>query len=262
MTPGERELPKRYPDVMKIAGGKRSWFGVDLREEGSSGRNWSNFYATLGEFLTSTYALAGFTVLVLLVAAYLMLLEPLLGGDSARKENLKALRLRQAALAQEKEILFQEAAELAGLEAQSPGWAELLEALVQKLPEGVWLSRVSLEEDKSSKSRKSGAQAEVKDTRLLMLVEGRVDARRFPSALEPVSKMIKDLKADPRFGSVVPNLELASTQASKEDPSMVSFELRGIWSPEAWKGKPQDRVRQLLSRATSPGNAPSGGKLP
>lgn len=249
---------------MKASGGKRTWFGVDLREGGSPGSSWSGLYPSLAEILTSVYVLAGLAVIVVLAAGYLMILEPLLGSDSAQVEQLKALRIRQAALAQEKEILLQEAAELAGLEAQSPGWAGLLEALAEKVPEGVWLSRVSLEEDKKSKARKStgGAQSELKESRLLMLVEGRVEARRYPSALEPVSQLIRELKEDPRFGSVVSSLELASTQASKDDPFLVSFELRGIWSPEAWKGKPQERVRQILSEAALPKGGPTGGKTP
>lgn len=249
---------------MKVTGGSKTWFKVDLREGGSKASSFSGFYTAFGELVTSGYALAGLAAVVLGAAGYLMILQPLLGSDSAQREHLKALRLRQAALTQEKEILLQEAAELAGLEAQSPGWAGLLEALAEKVPEGVWLSRVSLEEDKSSKSRKSagGAQAELKDSKLLMVVEGKVEARRFPSALEPVSRMIRELKVDPRFGPVLSNLELASTQASKEDPFLVGFELRGIWSPELWKGKPQERLRQLLSGKLSPGGAPQGGKTP
>lgn len=249
---------------MKASGGNRIWFRVDLKEGGSSGRSWAGFYPGLLEFLTSTYVLAGLAVLVLAAAAYLTILEPLLAGDSTQKENLKALRLGQAALAREKEVLLQEAAELAGLEAQSPGWAGLLEALAEKVPEGVWLSRVSLEEEKSSQGRKAtvGPQAEAKEPRFSVVVEGKVQVRRFASALEPLSKMIGELKGDARFGPVVSDLELASTQLSKDDPSLMSFQLKGTWSPQTWKGKPQDRVRQLLSGAAPPKAAPAVGKAP
>lgn len=240
---------------MKASGGRSTWFGVDLKEGGPSEGSWWGFYPALVEILTSGYLLGGLTVLVLAAAGYLMILQPLLGGDSAQREELKALRITQAALAQEKGILLEEAAELGNLKAQSPGWAAVLEALAEKVPEGVWLSRVSLEEDKSSKPRKSGAaaQGEPKETRLLMVVEGRVEARRFSSPLEPVSKMMRDLKEDVRVGSVVSNLELASTQVSKDDPFLVSFELRGIFSPEAWKGKPQDRLTRFLLGAVRAG---------
>jgi len=259
LRPGE---PCRDQKAMKASGGKRTWFGVDLREGVSPGGSWFGFYPGLLELLTSAYTLVGLVLIVVLAAGYLMILEPLLGSDAAQREQLKALRIRQAALAQEKEILLQEAAELVGLEAQSPGWAGLLEALAEKVVEGVWLSRVSLEEEKGSKARRStgGAQSELKESRLLMVVEGKVDTRRYPSALEPVSQMIRELKGDPRFGSVVSNLELASTQVSKDDPFLVSFELKGIWSPEAWKGKPQERVRQILSQDASPKGGPAGGK--
>ncbi len=249
---------------MKGSGGKRNWFGVDLREGVSKGRTWSNFYLNILETLTSTYLLAGLCLLVLLAAAYLMVAQPLFKSDSAQREHLKALRLQQAALAQERELLLQEARALASLEAESPGWAAVLGVLARKTPDGVYLSRVSLEEDKASKGRKgsSPGQTQAKESRLWVLVEGKVDVRRFSSALEPISMMLRELRAEPGFGSVVSHLELASTQVSKEDPSWVSFELKGIWSPDTLKGKPEDRVRQILSGAGSPKYMGAGGKAP
>ncbi len=246
------------------SGGKRSWFAVDLREESSSGKAWARFFPGLLEVLTSTYLLVGLAVVVFSAGGYLMLVAPLLGGGAAQKEHLKSLRLKQAALAQEKEILVQEAMALAGLEAESPGWARVLEVLAGKVPEGVWLSKVSLEEEKSSKARRSqgSTQAEAKELRYFLVVEGRVEARRFPSALEPVSRMMEELKADPGFGSVVSNLELASTQLSKDDPFLLGFQLKGTWSPESWKTKPEEKIRELLSKGASPRKEDTGGKSP
>jgi hypothetical protein len=250
---------------MRTPASRSGRFRIDLKEEGvSSARPWAGLYGSLVEILSSRYLLVGLGIILLLGAGYLVVIEPLLGAGAGQREHLRTLRLQQASLAQEKEAVMQEAVAMLGLEAQSPGWARLVLALAEKVPEGVWLSRVSLEEDRAAKARKSpgGPKAEAKNPRLVVVLEGRVDARRFPSVLEPLSVMMRQLKADPGFGPVVPDLELVNTQVTKEDPMAVGFEMRGHWSPEAWKGKPEERIRQMLSGASSVTTAPPKGSAP
>ncbi len=197
--------------------------------------------------VTSTPFLALLVGVVLLGVAYFAVFVPLFGVAPVRKDQLRDLRLLQAGVEQQRASLLNEARAALQLQLDSPGWGARLQALGDHVPEGMWLTRVALEDDqpKGAKRRPAGQAAQSEPPKVYLIVEGMVDARRFPSPLEPISGYLRHLKEDPRIRDMA-NLDLASSTASKDDPLVVGFLLRGHWRPEATRGKPEERIQAVI----------------
>ncbi len=189
---------------------------------------------------------------------YFAVFVPLFGVSPVHKAQLRDLRLLQANIQQKREGLLKEGRAALTVQTEAPGWADRIRAIGKHVPDGVWLSRIGLEEDRSKTARKPapGPQSQPEPVKVFLVLEGRVDVRRFASPLEPISRFTDLLRGDPRVREVVPSLQLVSTQVTKEDPGVLAFQVRGLWNPETWKGKVEERIQKQL---TAPAPARTGG---
>ena len=224
-------------------------YAVDL-SEGRSPRRWRPQLngERLLEVFTSTGVLIAMVGAVVLAVIYFTAVDLLRGKSSAEKAKVKELRLIQASFSKEKEALLEQTKTLLALKYQSPDWAARLRAIGDALPEGLWLTKIALQEPQTKKGAPS-SQPQPQAGKMLLLVEGRVDARSFSSVLEPLSLLVSRLKSDPELSSLVPDLELASLRSTKEDPMTMAFELKGTWDFGQWRGKPEERIKEELQRA-------------
>lgn len=231
-------------------------FRIDLGEGGKGQENaWRALGVRVMELMGTTPALVVLASVLIVGVAYFALLAPLLGGHVGQRERLRELRLVQASLVQEKESTLQEVRAALALESESPGWAGLLATVGALVPDGVWLSRIAMEESKESRARRliQGPQAQGTSANVFLVIEGFVDARRFSSVLEPLSRMVAQLQAEPGIGRILSNLELSSTQATKEDSRVVGFQIRGRWDPAELGPKPEDRMNKALQEVSPKG---------
>lgn len=229
-------------------------FRIDLGEGGKGQEKaWRALGIRVMELMGTTPALVVLASVLLVGVTYFLLLAPLLGGHVGQRERLREIRLIQASLAQEKESTLQEVRAALALESESPGWAGLLATIGALVADGVWLSRIALEESKESRVRRpaQGPQAQGTTVNVFLVIEGFVDARRFSSVLEPLSRMVGQLQAEPGIGRILSNLELSSTQATKEDSRVVGFQIRGRWDPAEFGSKPEDRINKALQEVLS-----------
>ncbi len=224
-------------------------YAIDL-SEGRSTRRWRPRLngERLLEFFTSTGVLVAMVGAVVLALAYFAAMDLLRRGFSEEKAKVKELRLIQASFAKEKESLLEHTKILLALKYQAPDWPARLRAIGDAVPEGLWLTKIALQEPQIKKGAPS-SQPQPQAGKMLLLVEGRVDARSFSSVLEPVSLLVSRLKSDPQLSALVPDLELASLQSTKEDPMTVAFQLKGMWDFGQWRGKPEERIKEELQRA-------------
>jgi hypothetical protein len=224
-------------------------YAIDL-SEGRSARRWRPRLngERLLEVFTSTGVLMAMVGAVVLAVAYFTAMDLLRGMSSQEKAKVKELRLIQASFAKERESLLEQTKTLLALKYQSPDWASRLRGIGDAVPEGLWLTRIVLQEPQAKKGAPS-SQPQPQAGKMLLLVEGRVDARSFSSVLEPVSLLVSRLKSDPELSSLLPDLELVSLQSTKEDPMTVSFQLKGTWDFGQWRGKPEERIKEELQRA-------------
>lgn len=224
-------------------------YAIDLGE-GRKASRWR--YRINGErlleVLTSNWVFIALISTVVLAVAYFLAMDLVRGMAPEQKAKVKELRLIQGAVAKEKESMIEQAKVLLTLKSQSPGWAEKLRTIGHGLPEGIWLTKIALQEPQARKGGQPGQQQQWAG-KMLILVEGRVDTRSFASVLEPITLLVSRLKSDQEFSSLVPDLELASLQATKEDPMVVAFQVKGTWDWEKGKEKTEERIREELKRA-------------
>lgn len=221
-------------------------YDIDL-SEGS--RRWTPSILLLAEGLKRVVTSTPFMILLIGILViglgYFAVFVPLFKVSPVHKAQLRDLRLLQTGMEQQREGLMKEARAALQVQAEAPGWAKSLEALEQHLPEGLWLSRVALEEEqmKGPRPKTQAQQGQQEPPRKHLVIEGRVDGRQHVSPLEPISRFMMALEGDPRIGDVVSPLRLTSSAATKEDPTLVGFQVRGLWRP----ADPEKRLREWMA---------------
>ncbi len=221
-------------------------YDIDL-SEGS--RRWTPSILLLAEGLQRVVTSTPFIVLLMGVLimglGYFALFVPLFKVSPVHKAQLRDLKLLQTGMEQQREGLMKEAKVALQVQAQAAGWGQGLAALEEHLPEGLWLSRVALEEEQT-KGPRPKAQAppgQGEPSRKHLVIEGRVDVRQHASPLEPISRYMRGLQEDPRIGEVVSSLRLTSSAATKEDPTLVGFQVKGLWRP----ADPEKRLQEWMA---------------
>jgi len=208
-------------------------YDIDL-SEGS--RRWTPSILLLAEgfrrIVTSTPFIVLLMGIVIMGLGYFGIFVPFFRVSPVHKAQLRDLKLLQSGIEQQREGLMREAKVALELQARAAGWAHRMGALEEHLPEGLWLSRVALEDEqiKGARPKTQAGQGRQEPPRKHLVIEGRVDARQHPSPLEPISRYMRCLQEDPRIREVVGSLSLTSSAATKEDPALVGFQVRGLWS--------------------------------
>lgn len=231
-------------DQVLEASGMR--YDIDL-SEGS--RRWTPSVLLLAEGLqrvvTSTPSIVLLMGILIIGLGYFAVFVPLFKVSPVHKAQLRDLKLLQTGMAQQREGLMKEAKVALHVQSQAAGWARSLAALEEHLPEGLWLSRVALEEEqiKGPRPKTQATQGQQEPPRRHLVIEGRVDGRQHASPLEPISRYMRDLQGDPRIGAVASPLRLTSSAATKEDPTLVGFQLKGLWRPV----DPEKRLQEWMA---------------
>lgn len=221
-------------------------YDIDL-SEGS--RRWTPSVMLLAEGLqrvvTSTPLIVLLIGILIIGLGYFAVFVPLFKVSPVHKAQLRDLKLLQTGMEQQREGLMKEAKAALQVQSQAAGWAESLAALEEHLPEGLWLSRVALEEEqvKGPRPKTQATQGQEEPPRKYLVIEGRVDGRQHASPLEPISRYMRDLQGDPRIGEVVSPLRLTWSAATKEDPTLVSFQVKGLWR----SADPEKRLQEWIA---------------
>jgi len=235
-----------------------AWWGDQLLEEtamrydidlSQGSRRWTPSILLLVEGLRRIVTSTPFIVLlmgiVVMGLGYFAIFVPFFRVSPVHKAQLRDLKLLQSGIEQQREGLMREAKVALELQARAAGWAHRMAALEEHLPDGLWLSRVALEEEqiKGARPKPQTGQGKQEPPRKHLVIEGRVDARQHPSPLEPISRYMRGLQEDPRIKEVVSSLWLTSSAATKEDPALVGFQVRGLWSP----ADPEKRLQEWMA---------------
>ncbi len=224
----------------------RMRYEIDL---GEGSRRWTPSILLLAEGLQRAVTSTPFIVLlmgILIIGfGYFALFVPLFKVSPVHKAQLRDLKLLQTGIEEQREGLMREARVALQVQAQAARWAQVWAALEEHLPEGLWLSRVALEEEqiKGPRPRTQAQQAQQEPPRRHLVIEGRVDGRQHASALEPISRYMRGLQEDPRIGEAVGSLRLTSSAATKEDPTLVGFQVKGLWRPP----DPEKRLQEWMA---------------
>jgi hypothetical protein len=216
-------------------------------------RRWAPSLALTVELLqrimTSTPIIVFLTGVLVLGLGYFAVFVPLFKVSPVHKTQIRDLKLLEKSIDEQRDALLREAKAALQVQGEAPGWTARILALGEDVPDGLWLSRVALDEEqpKAGRRRPTGAQAQPESAQIYLIIEGRVDTRLFPSPLEPISRYLARVREDPRIREVIGALELVNTSATKEDPMVVSFQLKGLWTPGGPAGKkPEDRIQALI----------------
>ncbi len=229
-------------------------YDIDLTEGSkrwapSLAPSWDRLYRTM----TSTPFIAFLIGILVLGLGYFAVFVPLFQVSPVHKAQIRDLRLLEKNIAEQRDALLREAKAALQIQGEAPGWSARIISLGEDVPEGLWLSRVALEEEqpKAGRRRPTGPQGQPEPAQTYLIIEGRVDTRLFSSPLDPISRYLGRVREAPEIREVISSLDLVSSSATKEDPLVVSFQLKGLWTPGGLGGKPEERIQSSL-RAGGP----------
>jgi hypothetical protein len=227
-------------------------YDIDLKE---GRRGWSITQSLLAALerlqmaLVSTPFILTLVVVLALGVGYYGVYVPLFRSSPFYKSQLRELNLMLKGIAKQREELIGEAEVAYKTHLTAPGWTSRILAFGEHVPEGLWLNRLALEEEKPQRARgrrTSGERAGTAQPTKFLVIEGQVDTGPYPSSLELISQYLRKLNGDPRIREVVHALHLVSSEVKKGDPTVVTFHIRGPWKQEPLQGKLEDRIENWL----------------
>jgi hypothetical protein len=215
-------------------------------------RHWAPSFASVIErvkrILSSTPTIILLTVILVVCLGYFLVLAPLLRQPADQKGQLQELRLQLQTLEQQREALIQEGNVAMQITDLASGWAPLIHAIGGLVPNGLWLSRIALEEEQRpgaprvTPSTQTGWEPSTK----YLVIEGMVDTRRHDSPLEPISAYMDGLRREEGIRKELTSIELVSSHATEDDPGILVFKIKGQWMPGGGQGTLEDRVKVRL----------------